>query len=130
LKAKYRWTPGGWDLYAKVVVREKTQSLGGNTGGNITYTASWTTANIPLKLEWRRRYKLKCKTDTAFQSINSFGTGTATGQSWHGIRACTKYIVGANAYAQINGNWVLMAFDTPSKNVNGTLYQVRINKHY
>jgi hypothetical protein len=130
LKAKYRWTPGGWDFYSKVVVREKTQNLSGNTGGQITYTASWTTANIPVKLEWQRRYKLKCKNDTGYQSVNNFGTGIATGQSWHGIRACSKYIMGANAYAQINGNWVLMAFGNPVANVNGTLYQVRINQGY
>ncbi len=130
LRVKYRWTPGGWDFYSKVVIREKTQNLSGNTGGQITYTASWETANIPVKLAWQRRYKLKCKDDTGYQYVNSFGTGIATGQSWHGIRACSKYIMGANAYAQINGNWELMAFDTPSKNVNGTLYQVRINQGY
>jgi hypothetical protein len=38
--------------------------------------------------------------------------------------------MGANAYAKINGNWELMDFDTPNKNVNGTLYQVRINSGY
>jgi hypothetical protein len=130
LKVKYRWTPGGWDFYSKVVIREKTQNLSGNTGGDITFTASWSTANIPVKLAWQRRYKLKCKNDTGYQSVNTFGTGIATGQSWHGIRACTKYIMGANAYAQINGNWVLMAFDAPAANVNGTLYQVRINQGY
>jgi hypothetical protein len=130
LKVKYRWTPGGWDYYSKVVIREKTQNLSGSTGGQITYTANWTTANIPVKLEWQRRYKLKCKEDTGYQSLNNFGTGIATGQSWYGIRACTKYIMGANAYAQINGNWVLMAFDVPSANVNGTLYQVGINQGY
>jgi hypothetical protein len=130
LKAKYRWTPGGWDFYSKVVLRQKTQDLSASIDGEIVWTASWKTADIPIKLEWQRRYKLKCKSDSGYQPLNDFGTGVATGQSWHGIRACTKYIMGANAYAKINGNWELMDFDTPSKNVNGTLYQVRINKGY
>ena len=130
LKAKYRWTPGGWDLYCKVVVREKTQNLSAFINGQIIFSTNWTTANIPVKLEWQRRYKLKCKNDTGYQSVNNFGTGIATGQSWQGIRACNKYILGANAYAQINGNWVLMAFGNPVANVNGTLYQVRINQGY
>ena len=130
LKARYRWTPGGWDLYCKVRVLEKTQEGTANSAGGISYSLDWRTANIPLKIEWQRRYKLKCKTDTGYLPDNDFGTGIATGQSWYGIRACNKYILGANAYAKINGNWELMAFDEPSKDVNGTLYQVRINKGY
>jgi hypothetical protein len=70
------------------------------------------------------------KTDNGYLPKNNFGTGIATGQSWQGIRACNKYILGANAYAQINGNWVLMTFGIPDANVNGTLYQVRINQGY
>jgi hypothetical protein len=130
LKVKYRWTPGGWDFYSKVVLRQKTQDLSASIDGKIVWSLTWKTADIPVKLEWQRRYKLKCKSDTGYQALNDFGTGVATGQSWHGIRACTKYIMGANAYAKINGNWELMDFDTPNKNVNGTLYQVRINSGY
>lgn len=130
LKAKYRWTPGGWDLYCKVVVREKTQEGSANSAGQYSYSLNWTTADVLVKLEWQRRYKLKCKEDTGYHTVSSVGNGMATGQSWYGIRACHKYILGANAYAQINGNWELMAFNTPSKNVNGTLYQVRINEGY
>lgn len=130
LKAKYRWTPIGWDLYSKVILRQKERTLSGNTAGEISWSSSWSTANIPLKLEWQRRYKLKCKDDTGYQSITNYGTGVAVGQSWQGIRACHKYILGARAYAMINGNWEYLKFNAPSKDVNGTLYQVRINSGY
>lgn len=130
LKAKYRWTPGGWDFYCKVVLRQKTQDLSASIDGKIVWSSSWKTADIPIKLEWQRRYKLKCKTDTGYLPLNNFGTGVATGQSWHGIRACAKYIMGASAYANINGNWELLAFGTPGNNINGTLYQVSINSGY
>lgn len=130
LKAKYRWTPGGWDLYTKVVIREKTQQVTGNSNGQITYTASWATANVPVRLQWQRRYKVKCRVDTGYQQLNNYGTGSAHGQSWAGLRACTKFILGANAYAQIDGNYVLLAFEIPALPVNGTNYQVRINHGY
>jgi hypothetical protein len=130
LKAKYRWTPIGWDLYSKVILRQKERTLSVNTASEISWSSSWSTANIPVKLEWQRRYKLKCKNDTGYQSLTNYGTGVAVGQSWQGIRACHKYVLGARAYVMINGNWEYLNFNTPSKNVNGTLYQVRINSGY
>jgi hypothetical protein len=130
LIAKYRWTPLGWDLYSKVILRQKERTLSGNTAGEISWSSSWSTANVPLKLEWQRRYKLKCKDDTGYYSDTSYGTGVAVGPSWQGIRACHKYIIGARAYALINGNWEYLKFNTPSIDVNGTLYQVRIKSGY
>jgi hypothetical protein len=130
LKARYRGTPLGWDLYCKVVLREKTQSLTGNSNGDVTFSANWNTANVPVKLVWQRRYKRKCKEDTGFQEVESFGTGTATGQSWQGLRPLNKYVLGASAYAKVNGNWELMVFGPANNNVNGSLYQVMINHGY
>lgn len=130
LKARYRITPLGWDLYSKVILTSKSAGANINTGGDLNLEFSSSTLDIPLKLVWERRYKLKCKTDTGYKTYSKINNGSVTGQSWQGIRACNKYILGASVFAQVNGNWEYLNFNEPTKNVNGTLYQVCINKGY
>lgn len=133
LKAKYRWTPIGWDLYTKVVVRQKTQTGGFNGQGAITWSANWVTADVPLYLVTQRRYKVKCKDDTGYSNAwAQYGNGIATGQSYTGLKALTKYWIGANAYAVIDGQWYLMNFGTPDNYVpyTGNSFQVAIKSGY
>lgn len=130
LVAKYRLSPLGWDLYSKVSLREINGTATASSNGDFSLGLTGSNAQIELKLDWQRRYKLKCKDDTGYNSYSQTGTGVITGQSWQGVRACNKYILGASAKAKVNGNWEYLDFYEPLKNVNGTLYQVRINKGY
>ncbi len=130
LKARYRWTPICWDLYCKVVMKETTTEITTDNDGNITSHTNTTNANVPVRLSWQRSYKKKNSTIHGYQICSNEGTGYALGQSYQGLKALSRFILGATAEAKVNGEWQLMAFGTPDQYVNGTAYQVRINAGY
>jgi hypothetical protein len=111
-------------------MKETTTEITTDSEGNITSHTNTVDANIPVRLSWQRAYKKKNSTAHGYQMCTNSGTGRAVGQSYQGLKALSKFIIGANAEAQINGSWQLMDFGTPSKYVNGTAYQVRINAGY
>ena len=127
LKARYRWSPICWDLYCKLVVKETTTELTVDDEGNISSSSSTNLANVPVRLEWQRSYKIRNRDLHGYQSNVNGGTGKAVGQSYQGGRALSKFILGANAYIKVDNVWCLMNFADATEYVNGTAYQVRIN---
>lgn len=131
LRAKYRWTPLGWDLYCKFEMMQRTISASGNSGGSGTISASWETANVPVKLEWSRRYKVKCRPDTGWMNnITNLGTGVATGQSYKGLRALSKLELGARAYINPGNGFQFCNLALNEYTLNGQVFQARIVHGY
>lgn len=62
-----------------------------------------------LKLDGRRRYKERCKTDTGYHYFSAQGTGagasTVTLQSYQGSKGLNKYQLVSNVYFMYNGQW-------------------------
>lgn len=62
---------------------------------------------VYLKLDGRRRYKERCKTDTGYQYISAQGSGSqgVVLQSYMGSRGLNKYQLISNVYFMYNGQW-------------------------
>lgn len=62
---------------------------------------------VYLKLDGRRRYKERCKTDTGYHYFSAQGTGASevTLQSYQGSKGLNKYQLVSNVYFMYNGQW-------------------------
>ena len=85
-----------------------------------------------MRLEWRRRYKARCRDDVDYSNLQyQDGNGVATGQSYRDTRALNKVFIAANAYVRINGQWEVLGF---GEKVNfpalGNAFQVMFNRGY
>ena len=129
LKARYRTTPIFRDFYCKLLLKETTNQLSADTEGNVSASHEVNLANVLVRLSWQRSYKIKNRALHGYHLGTKAGTGKAVGQSYQGGRSLSKYIMGANAEIFVNGSWQFMNFPKGSM-VNGTAYQVKINRGF